>query len=227
MKNIILPAFIIAALFTGCVTANRSTQTPDDLYYSPSSGKETVSKEQKQFENDLTNSDNQFLWMKVQNYYLWNTIDDYSYWYDPRFYSPMYSSSYYNCGCGFNYFSDYYPSWNVCIGGYSPIYASYKNPSLKINGTTAGSNITAYKNRTYNNSNNIFNLKGGNNPNNSFSQLVRKTFTPANSNNSGWSNPVRVSSYPSTSSGTAGGNSGGATSSGSSSSGGRGGRGGH
>lgn len=230
MKNTILPVIIIVALLSSCSTAYKSTQTPDDVYYSPASGNENkdhVSKEQKQYENDLANNDNQFLWMKVHNYYLWSSIDDYNYWYDPRYYNPGY---YFGWSYNGGYF---YPAWKSNVGWYARVYPSYKNPSLK-GGNTAGANITAYKNRTYNNTNTSFNVKNGsgitNSSGSSFGQLVRKTFAPASSsNNGGWSIPVRsfapsTSSAPS-SSGSAGGHSGGASSSGSSSSGGRGGRG--
>ena len=233
MKHKFLLAFFVASILTGCSTAYQSTKTPDDVYYSPAIGaderKDVASKEQKRYEQDVSTIDDQFLWMKVQNRYLWGTIDDYSYWYDMRYpYANLYGGYYFPINTYWNYWGGYY--------GKPIIVATYKTPSIN---TTAGSNISAYKNRNYSNSNINYTAKGianGNSTTTSFGQLLRKTFTPANngssySNNNSYSNAVRTytptttSSSSSSTSSSAGGHSGGYSSSGSSSSGGRGGRG--
>ena len=244
MKNIVLPALLISALLNGCSTSYQSTQTPDDLYYSPGSPakqKPVASKEVKQYENDLAYSDDQFLWMKVQNYYLWNGIDDYNYWYMPGYYNPVYTTGgfygyYPNLGCPIYSSGSYFGK--ICsppLQPIIPIYVKYKKPRLNITSNTSGSNIIAYKNRQYSNTNPNYNFKNGNVAGNSgsgFGQLLRRTFIPANgSTSNSYSNPIRVSSpsiisIPSSGGGaSAGGYSGGASSTGSSSSGGRGGRG--
>lgn len=94
-----------------------------------------------------------------------------------------------------------------------------------------GSNIFAYQNRLYNNSNNAsYNFRPGTiagTSTNNFGTLVRRVFSsPANNSNNNysnsWSNPVRMqNTSSSSSSSSAGGNSGGYSSRGSNSSGGR------
>lgn len=251
MKHSFFIAAIVVGLLTGCSSAYKSTQTPDDVYYSPAQGSPesaVAAKQQDRYEQYMSSNDDRYLAMKVHNYNLWSPLDDYSYWYDSRYNyynqfgwnysmysSPWYSSSYYfgNYGWG---------SW------YNPVYivACYKNPKV-VSGSTSGSNITAYQNKNYNNSNyTYYNPKLSNNQSssntNSFGTLIRRTFTPASSytsnnnsnssNNSSYSNPVRVftptnssTSSPATTSSSAGGSSGGYSSSGSSTSSGRGSRG--
>lgn len=233
MKNIIL-LFIVIIFISSCSATHQSTastQTVDDLYYSPATGVEkSYTKQQEQYQNYLANNDDQYLWMKVHNYYLWNTIDDYNYWYNPNYYFG-YNPYYY-------YYNNFYNNWYW----YAPVYfyPAYKNPSIKI-GSTSGANITAYKNRIYDNSNGLFNnnIKKGTTTvpsNSSLGQLLRRTFTSSptinsnnnsfNNNNNSYSNPIRTVTPSAAPAGSVGGHSGGATSSGSSSSGGRGGRGG-
>ncbi len=263
MKQAIFLILVAAGLLTSCSSAYKSSQTPDDLYYSPAKyvvAKElNTNKDQRDYQEYISSNDDRYLKMKVHNYGYWNSLDDYSYWNDSRyyyynsFYNP-YFSSYYNpfgwggyysgFGYGFGYgFNPYYFGWNPFYnyyggyGGYSggwynpgSIVNSYKNPIVS---GTSGSNIFAYQNRTYNNSNNSpnSNFRPGtiaNTSTNNFGTLVRQVFTSSNNNsnnnnyNNSWSNPVRTSSSSSPPpSSSAGGNSGGYSSSGSSSSTGR------
>ncbi len=247
MKHSLLPVLLAAGLLTSCSSAYKATQTPDDVYYSPA---RSVAMREDRVSNDgyyTANNyyDDRYLSMKVRNHALWNSLDDYSYWYDSRYnfynrftyYNPATLS--YDWVYGGNPYLYNYSSFYItmsgygCGGWYNPGYvvAFYKNPG--INGTTSGSNITAYRNKNYNtinyptiNSKPTINQQG----NSSFGSLVRKTFSPAPSannsaNNSSWSNPVRAVNPSTPSSSSAGGRSGGATSTGSSTGTGRGGRG--
>ena len=152
-----------------------------------------------------------------------------------------------NLGFGINAWNTWCPNpYGPGIWG-SPVYNSpfysvigYVNPKLITPGVNAGANLTAYRNRTYNNGNNYSGGKdswyapgtqGGNN--NNFGNLVRRVFSNGNSNTNGsypssYDRGARTFSSSSSSnsgmSSSAGGSSGGYHSSGSSASSGRGGR---
>ncbi|MFW1581999.1 hypothetical protein ACEV7R_23505, partial [Vibrio parahaemolyticus] len=73
----------------------------------------------------------------------------------------------------------------------SPFYSviGYVNPKLITPGVNAGANLTAYRNRTYNNGNNNSGGKDNwyapgtqGNANNNFGNLVRRVFSNGNSN---------------------------------------------
>jgi hypothetical protein len=114
---------------------------------------------------------------------------------------------------------------------------AFKNPRMNIGGG-AGSNVSAFKNRTYGNINLGYrNPKTGvfetGNNNNSFGNLVKRVFSTATTvagavNNNSWDRPTRSFSNSSNGismpSSNAGGNSGGVRSTGSSATSGRGGR---
>ncbi len=232
MKQHFLLAIITISLFASCSSAYKSSQTPDDVYYSPTREiKEEYKKEDDQ-QQYATNDDN-YLHMKVHHYYRWSVIDDYSYWNDTRYD--------YQCSSYGSFYSPYsYIGWNPHYYGnswYNPYYTliPYKNPTVYIGHTTA-SNILAYKNKNYSNSNAYYNPKIGssNNSSNGFGSLVKKAFSTNNGSTNSWDRPVRTfdnptrtstsSSSSSSTSSSAGGNSGGFNSTGSSSSSGRGGR---
>jgi uncharacterized membrane protein YgcG len=263
MKHSLLIAVVTVGLLTGCSTSNISTQTPDDVYYSPAKGSPasmTTLKQQDEYENYMSSNDDQYLAMKVHNYNLWSPLDDYSYWYDSRYnyygYNN-YANNWYSNPYSYSAFNPYYD--NYYYGGYDRwaewnnpgyIVACYKNTQVSkavTNTYTSGSNITAYKNRSYNTANypNIVSKSSqslGNRSNtNSFGNIIRRAFSPSSPSqsqsrsyndisNQSYTNPVRVytpapTSTPSTTttapSSSAGGASGGYNSTGSSSSGGR------
>lgn len=126
------------------------------------------------------------------------------------------------------------------LGWNNPCYTliAYTAPKLIPATYTSGSNLGAYKNRTYNTINSNGNDKWGtpstsgtSGGNNNFGNLVRKVFSAPSSNgssNGSYDRPARTFSNSSNGSGTsssAGGSSGGFKSTGSSASTGRGGRG--
>ncbi len=262
MKNTLLFALLgIGLLFTGCSTAYQSDQTPDDVYYSPGRPMEErvntrVEEEKKQqYDEYVSNMDDRFLRMKVSNYSRWFMLDDYTYWNDCRYdfnRFNLYGSGWNNYnwnklggyyGNGWGYSDYYYPN----AGWFNPkaTIITYYGGKIPTPGTTSGSAITAYRNKTYNNNNtgNIgYNSKTGtpitsnnNNSSNNFSSLMKRVFTPASSNSSSYDRPARTfdnsassnsssrtySTPSTTTSSSAGGNSGGVSSTGSSASGGR------
>lgn len=207
MKHILLLSALSIGLLSGCSTAFKTGQTPDDVYYSPGRNQEEtyVKEEQKQlkqkeaYQEYITSQDDRYLRMKVANYYRWNSLDNFDYWNDSR-----YDFNVCNCKTGLNNYS----AWNPYLyqgsrwGGYygndyngynlgwtSPIYTlvKYASPVYVGGGNTSGTNISAYKNKYYSNNNIGYkDPKTGNfmpnNNNNSFSDLLKRVFTNGSSN---------------------------------------------
>ncbi len=241
-RNILLGLFA-SLVFTSCSSVYKTGQTPDDVYYSPAreiADEEDNSRKEERYEAYSNSVDDNYLRMKVRNRYRWSRIDDFDYWHDVRY---NYSC---NCHCPNNFSYHYSPyirvnygwnGWNTYYPNtwYNPYFTviPYKNP--KVFGNTSGSNISAYRNKTYNNTNTAFSnpkINGSNSQTNSkgFGNLLKRVFSNggnSSSSSSGWDRPQRTFDTRSGSSGTsssAGGRSGGYNSSGSTSSGGRGGR---
>ena len=254
-KNFLLICAVAAALLSGCTGAYKSTQTPDDVYYSPARG--GVGAAADTYDDYTASTDDNYLRMKVKDHYRWSDLDDYAYWNDSRYFSNnYYYSDFYNN----NWVNNYYGAWGGGYGAfgygnaynfnpyggwygyygshwnswYNPYYTVvyYKNPQT-YKALSSGSNLSAFSNRNYNNSNQLYrsntpnNTKGGsgNYNNSNFGSLVRKVFSSGDGNsyqapsnpNYGGNAPSRTyaPSAPAPSS-SAGGRSGGYNSSGSS-----------
>lgn len=254
MKHTLLLSALFVMLLSSCSTAFKSGQTPDDVYYSPAR-ELTVKEEEKQktrqdeYRDYVSSQDDRYLHMKVANRNRWNSLDDFEYWNDTRY-------DFYNYHTAWNTYNySWNPSWNLSIGsgrrsGYgnygwnNPVYTVvyYANPKFAGGGSTTGSNISAYKNKTYDNTNLGYKdpktgsfVPAGNN--NNFGNLLKRVFTGSSDNNSAGSydrpartfsnsttTPNSTNTTPATSS-SAGGNSGGFKSTGSSTGTGRGGKG--
>jgi len=155
MKNNLVYMLCAIALFTSCSSAYKTSQTPDDVYYSP--GKKIYTEDQYQTYN--SSSDDEYLRMKVQDYDRWSSLDDYDYWYDSRYYANNYYSpwtSSFSLGIGFGaypYYS-YSPFYNPWHSWYSPYYTVvyYKNPTVYYRPVNRN-NVSTYNNRNYNNYN--------------------------------------------------------------------------
>lgn len=217
---------------------------------------------EERYEEYVRTADDRYLRMKVANRNQWSSIDNFSYWNDMRYSFP--SNYGYNYGFNHPGFSIINNPWNIGwnnswgmgsgfnawntwgysngiygnrLGWNNPIYTllAYSNPKVIPATYTSGSNLGAYKNRTYNTSNSLGNEKWSTpsttGSNNNFGNLVRKIFTAPSSNGSSgnYDRPARTFSSPSnntpTTSSSAGGSSGGFKSTGSSAKTGRGGRG--
>lgn len=180
MKKIILPAIIITTVLWSCSTAYKTTSTPDDVYYSPS--REIKDRTQDRYNEYAANSDDNYLRMRVRNRYQWDAIDDYAYWNDPRYdfgYSCMPSRSVllnpYNPYLGIGY-SMYYSPWYYWRSPYTTV-VYYKNPNV-YSGNTSKTNLTAYRNGNYNNTNKP-----------TFGSLFKQAFSNNNYNNNNYYNP--------------------------------------
>ncbi len=115
MNKNILPLIMLLAVFASCSSAYRTTQTPDDVYYSPGKSKEYASvnstSNNSGYDN-YTSSEDNYLRMKAQNHYQWDALDNNDYWYSPNY---AYNNFY-----GFNSFNPYLlNSWGLSYY-YSP-----------------------------------------------------------------------------------------------------------
>lgn len=244
MKTTLLSAAVFIVFATSCGTVYEAGQTPDDVYYSPANGvnKKELEREEEakeQYERYTEVQEDRFLRLKLSNRYRFSCIDDYSYWYDSRFdfmgnrFNNNFNNFKYNYNCGCNY------GFNPGFGNPISTIVAYKYP--KFSGAVgAGSNVTAFKNKTYGNVNLGYrNPKTGvletGNSGNSFGNLVKRVFSTATAisggaSNDSWDRASRSFSNSNSSgaaavpSSNAGGNSGGVKSTGTSTSTGRGGR---
>jgi len=259
MKQVLLVSLLSFGLLSSCSTAFKSGQTPDDVYFSPGREpeeevqvKKSQEKQKEQYLEYVSSLDERYLRMKVANRYRWSGIDDFDYWYDSRYdfgnyHSQYYSSlnpyAYWNPGFGLGMgYGGYYPGkygWGWSSTVYTIVHYYSPVPSTPV-GYTFGSNITAYRNKSYDNNNygykdpktGIFVPSGSNN---NFGSLLKRVFTGSSGNTgNSYDRPARTFSntpsnnnptYTPPSSSSAGGNSGGFKSTGSSTSTGRGGRG--
>jgi len=184
MKKIILPSFIIAIVLSSCSSAYNTSQTPDDVYYSPGRVNSSGGDEYVNYES----SEDRYLRMKAHNYEVWSSLDDYAYWNDSRYdfgysctpsrigfigsFSPFY---YYSFNPFINY-RYYYTPWG---GYYNPHYTIvYYNSPRIFNVTSSKTNLSAFRNNFYSNANN---------QPQKFSSLVNRVFTnrqytPTNTN---------------------------------------------
>ena len=214
----------------------------------------------ERYDQYVRTMDDRYLRMKVTNRNQWGSMDDFSYWNDMRYnFTPSYSynafNNYYGYGIHGNMYSVAYNPWSIGwnygwntgwnyygnngwgygLGWSNPIYClvAYSNPKSIPTTYTSGSNINAYRNRSYNNSNDGDKYNNWSSPstsgnNKTFGSLIRSIIsTPSNGSggSENYDRPARTfsSSIPTNSS--AGGSSGGVNSTGSSANSGRAGRG--
>ena len=112
MKTVILLLAVSAAALGSCNTAYKTTQTPDDVYFSPLRPvEERTARNDDDQQRDDSYYEDRYLRMKVHNYNRWSTLDDW--YYDANQY--RYTS--YNYAFGYNPWTPY-TYWN-----------SYYNPN--------------------------------------------------------------------------------------------------
>ena len=206
MKKNLIYLICVIALFASCSPAYKTSQTPDDVYYSPGQ-KILYADADDRYESYTSSSDDDYLRMKVRDHERWSTLDDYDYWYDSRYYYNNYYSpytSYLSLGLGFGsypYYSSYNPyGYNPWHSWYSPYYTVvyYKNPAVYYRPVNTHS-LSTYNNRNYNNYNmplqnsnrsNIYNNNSNTNrtQNNNFNRSQNNNSNPVRSFNSSSSN---------------------------------------
>ena len=169
---ILLLAVTAAVAMSSCTTAYKSSQTPDDVYYSPAQprGDEYASTDdrdsRKYYGEDYY--EDRYLRMKVRNPYMWSDLDD---WY---YYGNRYNYSYYN----YNYLNNPwtpYTYWNCMYNPYyhgiitvtprSPYYGP-RSINLAVYNVYNNKSITNrnYTNRVYNNNGNHYYPSDNNSP---------------------------------------------------------------
>src|SRR4051794_23034544 len=116
MKKNLVHLLYITILFAACSPAYKTSQTPDDVYYSP--GEKIIPADQ--YDTYGSSSEDEYLHMKVKDHDKWAGIDDYDYWYDSRYYANNYYSPYsssVSLSLGFGSYYPYYPYYS-----YNPYY---------------------------------------------------------------------------------------------------------
>lgn len=217
----------------------------------------------ERYQEYVSTMDDRYLRMRVANRNRWSTIDNFSYWNDMRYdfapnnfnhfntFNPWILDPYrfnfnpWSIGLGFRpgiygWNNFYGVGWNGGLFGNplgwgNPMFSviTYANPKASLPSYNSGSNLSAIRNRVFNNSNDPkWYTPGTSGGSNNFSNLVKRVFSsPSTSGGAGssYDRSIRTfgnsssSTIPSTSS-SAGGASGGFKSTGSSASTGRGGR---
>ncbi len=175
MNTKLLPAIILLLFITGCSAVRKSTQTIDDVYYSPMNGSPA------------------YVATPV------NTTDDY---YeplmsigDPRWSNYGYVNTYNPYYYGFNnnyYFNDYYNNYYCSYPLYTPIFYLPVAPTISMPRRT---NLNAY-NTKYNNSNQTTQNRPNTlkqqpsavNKQSGVSRFFQQLFTPVSDNNTTYSN---------------------------------------
>ena len=244
MKYKFLLPIVSVIFFSSCSSIYKTTQTPDDVYYSPETinaiTQTTLIKEQTEASNYF---DNNYITHKVRNRNRWQTIDDYTYWNDTRYNHPLNWNSFNNNSFGgscYNSYSNYYNgcsnpylnnlnNWGFYNGSYGAGWNNpyqYNTPITTINTikTLPNTNNLSYTNTKYNNTNYYYNPKTGASQGVNTANNVKFRTQKNDSKGESYSNPTRNfdnnnsnNTYTPPSK-NAGGNSGGFNSKGSSSS---------
>lgn len=206
MKYKIILAGLVAALMTGCSSAYKASQTPDDVYFSPARkvNAQKQTRNEDRYEDYVSSQEDQYLRMKIRDRNRWSVIDDYTYWNDSR-YVPSYSYNYYrnnwnnfyswnNPYSWNNWSSPYYNTFYSGSYGYYNAYppfgfSTYTNPysnvyiskyPVKVAPNVSRPSLNSYRNRTYSNSNATYGRPG-------LGDAIKRVFTP-NVNNNTYSN---------------------------------------
>lgn len=219
MKHTLLLSIALIIILTGCSTSRQSSQTPDDIYFSPEKNEE-LAKNNIYEEQPLASNyfDNNYIAHKVRNRNRWQSIDDYSYWNDTRYNHPYNWNSYNNNGC--NGWNSYNNTWGNCYNGYNNFYYGYSNPYLNpytnwgyYNGGTcswnnpyqyntpihAANNIKTmpntstltYTNTKYNNTNYYYNPQTGATQGVNIANNIKYRIPKSSSSSESYSNPIR------------------------------------
>ena len=145
MKSSILLLALAAAAFTSCTTAYKTGQTPDDVYFSPTSPQDEYVRVEKnddrRYQAVDDYYDDRYLRMRVSNRYLWSELDDwyyfgnrYNYSYYPQtglYYNPWTPSTYWNCHYNPYYGGGYYGGGGgIIINPKSSVYARPRTVNL-------------------------------------------------------------------------------------------------
>ncbi len=208
MKTKILLLSLTAAAFSSCTTAYKSSQTPDDVYYSPARVYDGESAKRREDNRYETSSDYQIS-MGIRDRRWRDFRDEYNYDYSPY----NYTCKRYNYGY---YYNPYYYPWAIYTGK-----ATYSKP---VSTTPRMVNLKAYNgynsNVAYDKTNGTgrWSNPASNYNNSNAGSRSRQILLPSRSSSSSSSpsNNTRTYSPSSSGSSSSGGSSSGGSSSGSS-----------
>ncbi len=219
MKSVILLLFVSAALFTGCTTAYKTGQTPDDVYYSPARPQEEYVRAEKEEDRRSTYDDayydDRYLRMKVRNRYRWNDLNDWYYFERYGFGYNYYFGSFHNPYNSWNY---YYNPYSCCCYGQT-IYVNPKATAYTPAVKPRSFNLGGYTNTNYNNANtsssksrfplnNSYNNSNNRNSGKGLSESIRTILSRNNDNSGGSGNSGRTYNPSNSSSSSSSGSSG-------------------
>ena len=157
-------------LFASCSSSRKTAQTPDDVYYSPGSGKAAVNPDADEYTAPASQGDyystapsDNYVRLKTQDQSRWSYFDDYdSYdsYYAGAAYSPYYSSGfaypYYGYGSGWSIgFWNPYLCWNSYFlwnSWYNPyFYNPYYGGGVlaKVPANSVYSNLRTFNSNVY------------------------------------------------------------------------------
>ncbi|HQY10613.1 MAG TPA: hypothetical protein PK133_00315 [Ferruginibacter sp.] len=208
MKTKILLLSLTAAAFSSCTTAYKSSQTPDDVYYSPARVYDGESEKRREDNRYETSSDYQIS-MGIRDRRWRDFRDEYNYDYSPY----NYTCKRYNYGY---YYNPYYYPWAIYTGK-----ATYSKP---VSTTPRMVNLKAYNgynsNVAYDKTNGTgrWSNPASNYNNSNAGSRSRQILLPSRSSSSSSSPSNNTRTYTPSSSGSSssGGSSSGGSSSGSS-----------
>lgn len=141
MKNYLVQLAAIALVLTGCSTAFKTAEMPDDVYYSygpqQTAGRESYTDNREEgYESYFDDADDRYLRMKVRNRDRWNQIDDLQYWYGMQ---PFANPWNWNCATCNTWNRPLSGSWMWNSGPFNtwanpfmvnPFFSSWNNPFL-------------------------------------------------------------------------------------------------
>ena len=195
MKSQIILLIFFAIVFSSCSTSYKTTQTPDDVYFSPAPPQdEYVSQrnnDDRKYKDNYPDSyreyDNRFLRMKVQNRTRWSELDD---WYQYDHYAISYNPTYnlntpWSAQTYWNYYYNPYCHGSVIVNPKSTTYNKPRTVNLNTFNNLLSSNINSNPKSSGNPKTNPKIYSNSNDNNNSgFGNTLRNIFNNSN-NNSG------------------------------------------
>jgi hypothetical protein len=207
MKSFIpLLAFIL--LVTGCTTAYKSGQTPDDVYYSPDRPQDDYVRVEKRDERKYRNvheyRDDRTTYMRVRDR-RWSTFeDDYLYYsYRPYMYTnPYFFNSPWDSHLYWNHFNNPYHNNIIVVSPRTPVNNRPRTFNMNVYNPTVNNNPNtkagSYTGNSWNNGNSYSSPTNNSRPSSNSGNILRGIF--GSDNSSSGSGGSKVGSVPPSSS---------------------------
>jgi hypothetical protein len=231
MKSFILISSL-SLLFASCTTAYKTSQTPDDVYFSPERPQveyvRAEKNEDRQYRaeertsnDDYYSYDDRYLRMKVRNRYRWNYLDDPYYSYNPYAYRYYNNYSFYNSPWNnYSYWNHYYNPYApqiIVVNPKSPTYNRPRTTNLNVFNNNPPRQLTVNPNATGNPKTRTNTGTNNNRPRRDFGDDLRNVFGNDNNRSSNRTYENNTSTNRSTNNNSSSSGNSGSSSSGSSS----------